>query len=310
MIPTVAEALQRGSEQLTAGGESGPPGAAHEPGSAEAGSRASDRHASDSPALDAQLLLCAVLQRPRAWLYTWPEKRLSEVQWQRYQALLAERLAGMPVAYLLGEREFWSLPLKVNRHTLIPRPDTEQLVEQALALDLPVDARVLDLGTGTGAIALALASERPHWRVTGCDRLPQAVALARENAQVLGLAAVSFLQSDWFSALSGQGFDLVVANPPYIAANDPHLQQGDVRVEPHSALVAGNEGMADLLQILAAAPGYLHPGGWLLMEHGWTQGAPLRQALSEQGYHHVLTRHDLAGQPRVSGGQWSPDGCR
>ncbi|MDX1588039.1 MAG: peptide chain release factor N(5)-glutamine methyltransferase [Oleiphilaceae bacterium] len=296
MTATLAEALSEGAALL-----------AGAPASGEAAGGLPEV-AADNHRLEAELLLCAVLERPRVWLYTWPEKTLDERQWRQYRGLLEQRAEGTPVAYLLGEREFWSLPLKVSRHTLIPRPETEQLVEQALALSLPEQARVLDLGTGTGAIALALASERPQWRVTGCDFLPEAVTLARENAQALGLESVRFLRSDWFSALSGRTWDLVVANPPYIAADDPHLALGDVRQEPRSALVASRGGMADLIHIQATAPAYLAPSGWLLLEHGWTQGPAVAEAMRATGYADVMTLKDLAGQPRITMGQWPGQG--
>lgn len=292
MPRTVAEALEEGTAVL-----------ARQPSGHDAG-EGMPGVAPGNHRLEAELLLSQVLERPRVWLYTWPEKTLSDSQWQCFQALTEQRAAGTPVAYLLGEREFWSLPLKVSRHTLIPRPETEQLVEQALALPLPGDARVLDLGTGTGAIALALASERPHWRVTGCDRLPEAVALAQENGEALGLERARFVVSDWFRALTGERFDLVVANPPYIAPDDPHLSLGDLRQEPRSALVASEGGMADLAHIIDEAPGYLSSGGWLVLEHGWTQGPAVAEHLTGQGYHEVVTRQDLSGQPRITLGQW------
>lgn len=261
----------------------------------------------DSPSRDIEILLGHCLGKSRTWLYTWPETAVAEADAQRFAALKARRCRGEPVAYLVGEREFWSLNLRVDPSTLIPRPDTETLVEWALQLDLAGDSRVLDLGTGTGAIALALATERPHWRVTGADANEAAVNLARTNASSNHLSRVQFQVSDWFSSLLTQRFDLVVSNPPYIAADDCHLSQGDVRFEPRSALVAADNGLADLAQIVSGAPDALEPGGWLLLEHGFDQGEAVRALLQQRGFVAIETRADLAGQERVSGGCWNAD---
>ncbi|SDU20765.1 peptide chain release factor N(5)-glutamine methyltransferase [Halopseudomonas salegens] len=257
---------------------------------------------SGSPRLDAELLLAAVLDKSRSYLRTWPEYELTAPQLNLYRTLLARRRAGEPVAYLLGRQGFWSLDLAVAPSTLIPRPDTERLVELALELGPTGAARVLDLGTGSGAIALALASERPQWQLTGVDRVTDAVALATRNAEELGLRNVSFQRSDWFAGVSGQRFDLVVSNPPYIASDDPHLSQGDVRFEPSSALVSGNDGLQDVRQIIGESRKHLQ--GWLLLEHGWQQAAAVQALLHEQGYQAVASWQDLAGQTRVTGGQW------
>lgn len=260
----------------------------------------------DSPTaqLDAELLLAFVLNKPRSYLYTWPDKRLSESQTADYTALLQRRISGEPVAYLLGRQGFWSLDLQVAEHTLIPRADTELLVETALQLaDAHAELQVLDLGTGSGALALALASERAQWRITGVDRIQSAVALAQSNQQQTGLRNVQFLHSNWFSALAGQRYDLIVSNPPYIADNDPHLQQGDLRFEPLSALVAGPEGLDDLRSIIAQAPAYLTCNGWLLLEHGFQQAAAVRALLQHAGFIEVRSQHDLAGHERVSLGR-------
>ncbi|PHS66614.1 MAG: protein-(glutamine-N5) methyltransferase, release factor-specific [Thalassobium sp.] len=258
---------------------------------------------SDSARLDAELLLAHVLQQGRTWLYTWSDRLLSAEQQQAADALLARRLAGEPVAYLLGERDFWSLNLNVNPSTLIPRPDTETLVEWALELPLPANSRMLDLGTGTGAIALALASEQPSWQVSGVDFNADAVALAQANAARNQLARVSFMQSDWYSAVSGD-FDLIVSNPPYIDEDDEHLAQGDVRFEPRSALVADNHGLSDLALIIDRAPGFLRANGWLLLEHGYQQADAVCELLRGRGFAEVSNRRDLGGQPRISGGRW------
>ena len=216
---------------------------------------------------------------------------------------LGERQRGMPVAYLTGRREFWSLPLKVNEHTLIPRPETETLVQWALELSLPAAAAVLDLGTGSGAIALALASERPQWGVTAVDRSVEALQVARDNSRQLGLSEVCWLRSDWYTGLAGARFDLLVSNPPYVEPADPHLEAGDLRFEPSSALVAGAGGLADLASIVDGAADHLHPGGWLLLEHGFGQGPAVRRLLVEAGFSEVATRQDIGGQDRVSGGR-------
>ncbi|MYM63217.1 peptide chain release factor N(5)-glutamine methyltransferase [Pseudomaricurvus sp. HS19] len=263
---------------------------------------------SDSPRLDAEVLLAHVLQKDRTYLFTWPEKTLTEEQAEQFQALLQQRQQGLPVAHLIGQREFWGLPLAVDNSTLIPRPDTETLVEVALQLPLPDNTRALDLGTGTGAIALALASEKPSWTLLGVDRSPEAVALAQHNAAALGLGNATLRQSDWFSAVTGQNFDLIVSNPPYIDEDDPHLAEGDVRFEPQTALVAANHGLADLELIVGCAPDFLGAGGWLLLEHGYQQGGAVRELLRARGFEQVATHRDLGDQERVSLGCWPGSG--
>ena len=220
--------------------------------------------------------------------------------------LLERRKQGEPVAYLLGRQGFWTLDLQVAEHTLIPRADTELLVEAALQLaDADSSLNVLDLGTGTGALALALASERPQWSVTGVDRIESAVALAQSNQRQLQLANVQFLHSHWFSALSAQRYDLILSNPPYIADNDPHLQQGDVRFEPLSALVSGADGLDDLRLIIAQASSYLNAEGWLLLEHGFEQAGAVRALLLQAGFVGVCSQRDLSGHERISLGRLS-----
>lgn len=259
---------------------------------------------SPTPRLDAELLLAQALGKSRGYLHTWPEREPEASQLERFQAALARRRAGEPVAYILGRQGFWSLDLDVARHTLIPRPDTELLVETALALLPATPLQVLDLGTGTGAIALALACERPAWQVTGVDRVPEAVALAQGNGTRLQLANARFAESCWFSALAGQRFQLIVSNPPYIAAADPHLSQGDVRFEPSSALVAGIDGLDDIRLIIEQAPEHLLAGGWLLLEHGFDQAEAVRELLAQRGFAAVDSRRDLGGHQRISLGQW------
>jgi release factor glutamine methyltransferase len=258
----------------------------------------------EAGALESRLLLGHCLGKPQSWLYAWPEASIDAPIISRYRALLERRRAGEPVAYLLGEREFWSLPLQVSPACLIPRPETELLVQWALALPLVASAAVLDLGTGSGAIALALASERPQWCLSAVDSSAEAVALARHNAQRLGLARVQVLVSDWFEAVAGRRFDLLLSNPPYIDAADPHLGRGDLRFEPRTALVSAEAGLADLRRLVEQAPAFLHPGGYLLLEHGCTQGAAVRALLQARGFAAVQTRTDLAGLERATGGCW------
>ncbi|MFP2770700.1 peptide chain release factor N(5)-glutamine methyltransferase [Oceanisphaera sp. KMM 10153] len=257
----------------------------------------------ESPALDADVLLCHVLARSRSFLLAWPEYEPTAAESERLHALLVRRQAGEPVAYLTGEREFWSLALEVSSATLIPRPDTEIIIEAALAR-LPVrPATLVDLGTGTGAIALALKSERPADSVLAVEYNPEAVALARRNAVRLELA-IEVRLGNWFEPLAGHRFDMILSNPPYIDAADPHLQSGDVRFEPASALVAEHQGMADLHYLICQSRDYLEPGGWLLLEHGWQQGALVRNDFTALGYQAVETLHDYGGQERITLAQW------
>jgi release factor glutamine methyltransferase len=260
---------------------------------------------SDSPSLDAAVLLCHTLDKPRSYLLTWPEKALQESEVRGFEQLLSRRYSGEPVAYITGEREFWSLPLKVCPSTLIPRPDTERLVELALEKAPSQPGCILDLGTGTGAIALALASELPQHQIFGVDIRPEAQALAQENARNLNLLNTKFFNGSWFEPVeSGTKFALIVSNPPYIEKDDPHLTQGDVRFEPVSALVAEEKGLADIRHIADQARGYLLPEGWLLFEHGFEQGGAVRQLLQSMGYSQVATEQDYAGNDRVTLGQF------
>lgn len=252
--------------------------------------------------LDVDVLLCHVLQRPRSYLYAWPEKILTREQWQTFQSYCHRRLTGEPIAYITGRREFWSLPLQTAPHTLIPRPDTEVLVETVLETCAQAEQVCLDLGTGTGAIALALKSERPGWIIRGVDRIPEAVQLAQANARALGLD-VLFYQGSWCESVAEQSLDIIVSNPPYIDVDDHHLQEGDVRFEPSSALVSGGNGLADIDAIIGQGRRCLKAGGGLFFEHGWQQAEAVRQRLMSQGYVDVMTRKDYAGQDRVTFGR-------
>jgi len=253
--------------------------------------------------IDAELLLAHALGRPRGWLFAHADDAVPAHVQAAFAALVERRAAGEPVAYLVGSRGFWSLELEVTPATLIPRAETERLVELALER-LPADrpCRVADLGTGSGAVALALARERPRAQVLATDASAAALAVARRNAQRLGLSNVAFAQGDWLEPLEGAAFELIVSNPPYIEAGDPHLAQGDLRFEPASALVSGADGLDDVRRIVAGARAHLVPGGWLLFEHGWKQGGAARALLHAAGYADVFTGRDLEGRERVSGG--------
>lgn len=275
---TIAQALRDGAEILSA--------------------------ASPSAQTDARFLLCHVIGQNTTYLYTWSDKELSEAHIAEFKAALARRKHGEPVAYINGERGFWSFSLKSTDCTLIPREETECLVEYALEQIGDETAKVLDLGTGTGAIALALAYERPSWQVHACDYNHDAVRLAQENARLVGVDNVSVCQSDWFSAYGEHlnGFDLIVSNPPYIAPDDPHLSQGDLRFEPVGALAAADDGFADIYHIIETAIGYLKPGGRLMIEHGFEQGELICARFIQNGYVDVATHKDLAGLDRFSMG--------
>lgn len=254
--------------------------------------------ASPTPALDAELLLGHLLGRSRSYFYTWPERALDEPQLDAFRALVARRAQGRPVAHLIGAREFFGRPFRVTEDTLIPRPDTETLVEVALEI-LPATAlRAVDLGTGSGAIGVTLALERPAWMMTLVDNSAAALAVAGDNALRLG-ASVECAAGDWLEAVAGD-FDLVVANPPYIDPRDRHLEQGDLRFEPRGALAAAEHGLADLRAITSQARTRLYSGGWLLLEHGFDQGKAVRALLGDAGFQGVATRRDLAGHDRVT----------
>ena len=259
---------------------------------------------SESPRRDAEILLGHVTGKARTYILAFGETALTAAQAAELETLLSRRARGEPVAHLVGQREFWSLPLFVSPATLIPRPDTECLVEQTLARLPSVPCRILDLGTGTGAIALALASERPDCQVTAVDFMPDAVALAARNVEHLAIDNVAVLQSNWFSALAGQQFDTIVSNPPYIDETDPHLLQGDVRFEPKTALVAADGGLADLAYIIREGRRFLTPGGFMLLEHGWTQGEAVREIFHAAGYRNIATCRDYGDNERLTFGQY------
>jgi release factor glutamine methyltransferase len=259
---------------------------------------------SDSPQLDVELLLCHVLVCDRAYLRTWPERALSLDQLAAFETLYARRKAGEPIAHLVGNRSFWTLDLDVSPATLIPRPDTEILVEQALALALPEAAAVLDLGTGTGAIALSLASERNKWVITALDVVPAAVSLAQSNAKKNHIDNVIFMVSSWFEKLPSSRFDLIVSNPPYIDQEDPHLRLGDVRYEPLSALVAKDNGLADIRLIIRSARSFLRDSGWIIIEHGYQQAASVRTLFQDAAYKNIKTVTDYGQQDRVTMAQF------
>ena len=261
---------------------------------------------SESATLEIELLLSHVIKKDRIWLKTWPDFQLNDEQVLFFNQLFDRRLKGEPLAFILGFKGFWTLDYAVNSHTLIPRPETELLVEIALSLEFNDNSKVIDLGTGTGAIALALASERPSWQIDATDAVHQAVELAEFNRNMFGLTNVNIFYSDWFDSVSrrdsASSYDLIVSNPPYIEQNDPHLQQGDVRFEPSSALVAGLDGLDALRIIIEQAPMHLSPNGWLLVEHGYDQGNSVRRLFDLTGFKQIKTHADLNLQDRITAG--------
>lgn len=262
---------------------------------------------SDSPRLDAELLLAHVLEQRREYLYRTLSDAVPTAAAARYAALLALRAAHCPLAQIIGRRDFWSFSLRVTEDTLVPRPETELLVEQALSHIPPLGTQAIaDLGTGTGAIAMAIASERPQCRVVATDLSHEALAVARHNAHELELGSISFHFGDWFAALNGEKFALIVSNPPYIADDEWHETDPDLGFEPRLALSGGRDGLTDIRRIISAAPAHLDSGGWLLLEHGFRQAAAVQQLLKQAGFESIHTWNDLAGQPRVTEGQLAP----
>ena len=273
------------------------------------------RH-SQLPRAEARRLLASLTGQPLTWFMAHGDDPAAPDITTRFRALAERRRAGEPLAYLLGQQEFYGRPFTVSPAVLIPRADTETLVETALEQltrlrrqRCAVPLSLLELGTGSGIIAITLALEAPDTEVHAVERSPEALTVAQQNAKTLGADRIHWHPGSWWQAMaSPRRFDLIVSNPPYIAANDHHLQQGDLRFEPPQALAAGPDGLDDLRIIIGGAPAHLNPGGWLLLEHGYDQEAPVQALLRDAGFADVFTRRDLAGQPRVSGGQWQGDG--
>lgn len=260
---------------------------------------------SESALLDAEVLLAHCLSKNRSYLRAWPDRVPSEQQTQQFLALLVQREQGQPIAYLTGHREFWSRNFRVTADVLIPRPDSELLIELSLArLDSTRPCRIVDLGTGSGILAITLAAELPLAEVLACDISESALNIANTNAEQLNVR-VQFLNSHWLEQVPGL-FDLIVSNPPYIADDDPHLQQGDVRFEPDSALVSTENGLRDLRLIAEQAREHLNPGGWLMVEHGYQQAEQTQTLFAALNYQQIQTHHDLANNPRVTSGIWNP----
>jgi release factor glutamine methyltransferase len=253
--------------------------------------------------LEAEILLAFTLGESRTYLYTWPERVLSPSLRSHFQQLLDRRILGEPIAYITGEREFWTLTLAVNPHVLIPRSDTELLVETVLALATDDATVFADLGTGSGAIALSVAKENPSWRVFATDLSEEALCIAADNGVRHQIQNVQFCLGSWCDALPNQCFDIIASNPPYIDELDEHLGQGDLRFEPSSALVAKDNGLADIRQIAVQAPAYLSDNGWLVVEHGWKQGSSVADILTNNGFAHVQTLKDLSGNDRLTKGR-------
>ncbi|SEF91955.1 peptide chain release factor N(5)-glutamine methyltransferase [Nitrosomonas ureae] len=256
--------------------------------------------------IDAILLLRHVLSVNHAFLLTHPDQALTVQQFEKFSSLVQQRIEGLPVAYLIGERAFFDLTFKVTDAVLIPRPETELLVEWALEL-IPSQksCKVLDLGTGSGVIGITIAKHRPQAQVIAVDLSPAAIDVCQSNVEILEVANLNTIRGNWFDELSGEKYDLIVSNPPYVAEGDPHLQQGDLRFEPEMALSAGEHGMACITHIINAAPGYLREEGWLLLEHGYDQAEACRQLLRDMDFSNICSYPDLAGIMRVSGGQLS-----
>ncbi len=262
---------------------------------------------SDSARLDAEILLCQCLNKPRTFLRAWPEKQLEEAQCKRYRKLISLRRKGTPIAYITGNREFWSRDFTVSNDVLIPRPETELLIELSLDLIAPDQSvKLIDLGTGSGIIAVTLAAERPHSQVTACDISKAALEIARQNATRHHTRNISFQQSSWFSNIIDTSFDLIISNPPYIAADDPHLHRGDVQHEPQQALISAKQGLEDIALIIEQGRQHLKAAGHLLIEHGYNQRTAVQAIFNAFNYINIITYSDLSGNPRVTSGIWKP----
>ncbi len=260
---------------------------------------------SESAVLDAEVLLCHSLQKNRSYLRAWPEKKLSPKQIVQFESLLAQRLQGIPIAYIIGHREFWSRDFLVAPDVLIPRPDTETLIECCLQLIVPKkEAKLIDLGTGSGIIAITLSLERPALTISASDSSATALKVARQNAINHHIAQINFIQSHWFEQIAPQHFDFIISNPPYIAPTDRHLSQGDLRFEPKSALMAANNGLQDIITIIEQSRSYLNKGGYLIFEHGYEQKQSVHTILSQYNYQNIHCVHDLSGHARVTYAQW------
>lgn len=256
---------------------------------------------SDSAELDAEVLLCHILKKNRTYLRTWPERQLKVKELDQFKDLLKQRQQGQPIAYLVGNREFWSRDFYVDTNVLIPRPDTETLIELCLQLiQHKPNARLIDLGTGSGIIAITLAAEFPELNVTAVDSSVAALKIAQHNAQLNNTPNIHFLQSNWLAQLENETFDFIVSNPPYIAPDDPHLNQGDVRFEPTSALIAEQHGLQDIMHISAQSQRHLNKGAYLIFEHGYNQQHAVHSILDQHQYQNIHCLHDLSNQPRVS----------
>jgi len=264
---------------------------------------------SDSPRIDSEILLSHTLNCDRTFLRTWPEKPLSPKQLDQFQHLVNRRSSGEPIAYITGQREFWDMTLQVTPDTLIPRPETEHLVEKALEKIPPQSQwQIADLGTGCGAITLAIARERPQCKIVATDKSAAALAVAQKNAHQLGIKNVTFIEGSWFEAFSKlkeeQRFEIIVSNPPYIHPDDQHLKQGDLRFEPMQALRSQPDGLTDINTIVESARTYLSSPGWLILEHGYDQGMVVKKAFEKFGYTHISILEDLAKNERISIGKW------
>jgi release factor glutamine methyltransferase len=308
---TIDALLARGANRLAEGWAAGHPQTAMNrrtgvPAASQELDAVASRDAPEDGVLDAELLLAHVLGKTRAFLKSHPEHIPTPEQAHQFTELLARRATGEPIAYIVGYRDFWTLTLAVNPSVLVPRPETELLVERALALGPEGPANVADLGTGSGAIALALASERPLWKVTAVDLSAGALATARANAIALRLSRVEFLEGSWFAPLKDRRFHVVASNPPYVSEGDEALKQATLQHEPQTALASGPDGLSAIREIVRAAPDHLERHGWLILEHGFDQAAAVAHELVGRGFGHVRSHRDLAGHWRLTEGQWQP----